>query len=154
MASGRLLVLALVVSAAAFVLTATPAVPLAWYFTCSTRPVAGGGGHAACDRKLPVQRTAKNNPQVFALNRRLGGDEAWTRPASTPNGGMWFRTGSYLDMIDQVSYGYHYEPARYAAAPVQRLTARLTTPFGAAGLENASSLAGGWSYFSVSDDWY
>ena len=116
------------------------------YFNWTTRPALD----AEVARLRPQVVPPGINPQVFTLNRHLGGVSVDVARAD-PHGGLWFRTGSYLDMIDQVSYGFYYRPPN-AASPVNSYGAP-TSPFGAAGMKQRS-LGGGWYYFSVSDDSY
>lgn len=56
-------------------------------------------------------------------------------------GGVYFRTGTGMDMIDQMSYGFVFQPNPKGS------------PFGAASYSH-SRLSGDWRTFSVSDDYY
>ena len=66
-------------------------------------------------------------------------------------GGIWFRYGSYPDMIDEVSFGYYYRPPN-AATPTNRY-GDPTSPFGAAGMWQVG-LGDGWYFFQASNDSY
>jgi hypothetical protein len=88
--------------------------------------------------------------EELPLDRRIGGFRVDVLGVDSA-GGLWFRTGTYSDMIDRGSVGFYYRSPN-TATPLNTYGAP-TSPFGAAGLD-LRNLGGGWYYFDVTDDWF
>ena len=67
-------------------------------------------------------------------------------------GGVWFRTATRPDMIDQWSFGLHHRPTGYVPPKLYWDESKPTTPYGTAHLR-LRRLGGGWYAFRVNDDW-
>lgn len=80
------------------------------------------------------------NHARLTINRRIGPfyvDEA----GFDRRGGLFFRFDTGFDMVDEMSYGFAFNPNKEGS------------PFGAAGYD-LTHLTSDWYYFSVSDDHY